>query len=183
MPPIAWNDCLGPGRYKDIHYPMSIDQPLPTEVQRTLRRAYYAAISDTDSLIGRVLDELDKLGLANDTIVSFNADHGWQLGEHNEWCKMTNFELGTRVPMMIRVPWKPAWMGKRTSALSELVDLYPTLAELAGLPPSTENLEGKSLVPLFTNQSDQIKNMSLSQFTKCGSNMSNMGTCLHTSRQ
>lgn len=183
MPPIAWNKCLGPGRYKDLDYPLSIYQPLPTEVQKTLRRAYYSAISFTDSLIGQVLHELENLGLANDTIVSFNADHGWQLGEHNEWCKMTNFELGTRVPMMIRVPWKPESMGKRTFALSELVDLYPTLAELAGLPPSAENLEGKSLVPLFTNQSGQIKNMSLSQFTKCGTNMSQMETCLHTSRQ
>ncbi len=57
-------------------------------------------------------------------LVSFHADHGWQLGEHGEWRKMTNFELGVRVPLMIRAPWKAAGMGKRSSALVELVDMY-----------------------------------------------------------
>jgi iduronate 2-sulfatase len=71
---------------------------------RELRRAYYAALSYADSELGRILDELVDLGLYENTIVVFWGDHGWQLGEHAGWGKLTNFEIATRVPFMIRVP-------------------------------------------------------------------------------
>ena len=78
-----------------------------------------------------VLRELERLGLDNSTIISFWGDHGWQLGEHGEWCKHTNFELSTHAPMMIRVPGHTD-EGLVTEQFTEFVDLFPTLAEAAG---------------------------------------------------
>lgn len=69
-----------------------------------LRRAYYASVSQTDAMLGKVMDALNASPFAKNTVVSFWGDHGWQLGEHGEWCKHTNFELATRAPMMIHVP-------------------------------------------------------------------------------
>ena len=113
------------------------DQPkvgeIPEENQRQVRQAYFACISYIDAQIGRVLDELDRSGLSQNTIVVLWGDHGYHLGEQGLWGKTTNFELDTRVPLIVRTPdMKDA--GKPTSSLVELVDLYPTLAELAGLP-------------------------------------------------
>ena len=186
MPPIAWHGCIPENHYSDVHYPpFNRTTPFPIDVQQMMRRAYYAATSYVDSLVGELLESLDSLGLADDTIVSFHGDHGWQLGEHNEWCKMTNFELATRVPLMFRVPWKKASMGKRTIALVELIDLYPTLVELAGLPPAREeNLEGKSLAALFDDVSRSVKNASLSQYPRCNPDpdVSKKDSCKQTNR-
>jgi len=106
---------------------------LPEGMQRTLIHGYHAAISYMDAQLGRVLDELDRLALSKSTIVVLWGDHGWHLGDHGIWCKHTNYEQATRIPLIIRAPrvTKP---GSRTQALVETVDLYPTLAELAGLP-------------------------------------------------
>lgn len=124
---------------------------MPDDLQRNLRRGYYASTSFLDFQVGRVLDALDSLGLANSTAVLFHSDHGWKLGEHGDWSKCTNFELDTRVPLLIRAPWLPTAAGQRTLAIAELVDIFPTLVELAGLPApaSSEGLEGKSLVPVL----------------------------------
>ena len=184
MPPVAWHECISENRYSDVHFPINLTTPFPIESQQMMRRAYYAATSFTDSLVGEILDSLKNLGLADNTIVSFHADHGWQLGEHNEWCKMTNFELATRVPLMIRVPWKKAAMGKKTNALAELVDLYPTLVDLAGLPPaSEENLEGTSLAAIFDDVNRSVKNASLSQYPRCNPDpTSENNGCIQTNR-
>ena len=88
------------------------------------------------SQVGRVLDELDSLGYEKDTVVVISADHGWQLGEHGLWDKQTEFELATRVPLLIKVPWAAPSIGKRLDQFVELVDLHATLADLAGLPPT-----------------------------------------------
>ena len=169
MPMVAFHNCMPPGRYSDLtNYTYNISVPYPVEVQQHLRQGYYAAVSYMDSLVGEVLNELESLGLSNNTIVAFHADHGWQLGEHNEWCKHTNFELAARVPFMIRAPGYEATAGQKTSSLVELVDVFPTLVELAGLPPCQENLEGKSLVSLFKDPTTIIKNVSLSQYPRCG---------------
>ena len=184
MPSVAWYQCMPQGRFKDVNVFNNISVPLPVDLQQTLRRAYYAATSFMDSLVGEVLAELETLNLANDTIVSFHADHGWQLGEHNEWCKQTNFELATRVPMMIRAPWKKESMGKSTRAFAELVDLYPTLVELAGLPPaSEENLDGSSLATLFDNPERVIKNVTLSQYPRCLNAKSSSDLCTGVPRE
>ena len=82
----------------------------------------------------QVVNELDRLGLSNDTIISFWGDHGWQLGEHGEWAKITNFELANHAPMMVHIPGVTD-RGLVTEQLTEYVDLFPTLAEAAGLPP------------------------------------------------
>lgn len=74
----------------------------PQKWQSNMRRGYYAAISYVDGLIGNMLAELAELGLEDDTVVTFTGDHGWSTGEHNVWCKMTNSEAGTRVPLFIR---------------------------------------------------------------------------------
>lgn len=117
--------------------------PLSPEQQRELIHGYHAAVSFMDAQLGRVLDELERLGLAENTIVVLWGDHGWHLGDHGQWCKHTNYEEATRIPLIIRAPriTKP---GTRTPALVETVDLYPTLAEIAGLPPAARALDGRS---------------------------------------
>jgi arylsulfatase A-like enzyme len=168
MPPVAFHMGIGPHHYTDLkNSTYNISVPFPAEIQQHLRQGYYSAVSYMDSLVGEALEELDRLNLSENTIVAFHADHGWQLGEHNLWAKHTNFELAARVPFMIRVPWKTNSMGKTTSAIVELVDVYPTLVELAGLPPSHENLEGDSLVPLFENPTTTVKLVALSQYPRC----------------
>ncbi len=109
--------------------------------------AYYAAISFVDAQIGRVLDAVDKLGLRDNTIVVFWSDHGYHLGEHGLWFKQSCFEEASRVPMIIRTPGMTT-AGKVSPRNVELVDLYPTLADLAGLQPPP-GLEGVSLRPLL----------------------------------
>ena len=98
---------------------------------KELRRAYYAATSYGDHELGRIIDELYAQGLENDTMIVFWGDHGWQLGEHDEWCKQNLFEITNRVPMMINIPGVTDH-GMTSSNLVELIDLFPTLVEAAG---------------------------------------------------
>ena len=95
-----------------------------------LRHGYYAAISYVDAQVGKVIHQLDQLGLADNTVIVLWSDHGFHLGEHALWAKTSNFELDARVPMIIASPKWPG--GRRTEALVELLDLYPTLADLCG---------------------------------------------------
>ncbi len=136
----------GPGEL--LSYAVEKDQ-LDDDKIRELIHGYYAATSYMDAQAGRVLDELDRLGLAANTIVVFWSDHGFQLGEHGEWAKHNNTELSTRIPLLVRAPGKTK-PGSSTRALVETVDLYPTLAALANLPARTE-LEGTSFAPLLAD--------------------------------
>lgn len=138
-------------------------EPISDEKKRELLHGYYASISYTDAQIGKVLAELERLGLANNTIVVLWSDHGFHLGEKGLWAKSTNYELDTRIPLIIAAPGKKK--GAKSDALVELVDLYPTLAELGGLPIS-ENLEGTSMAPLLTNPGLSWKNAAFSQFPR-----------------
>ncbi len=148
---------------------------IPDDYTRILRRAYYSCVSQTDMLIGKVVDEMTSLGLAEDTIIIFWGDHGWQLGEHNHWCKQTNFEDATHVPLMLRVPGVTD-KGMRTNALVELVDIFPTITELAGVkvPPlcpvgdkqPLACVEGASLAPLLKNPDMQWKKAAFSQYPR-----------------
>lgn len=122
------------------------------ELHKGLLEAYYASISYMDAQAGRVLDTLDELGLRENTIVIFSSDHGYLLGQHNKFQKQHLFEEATRVPFILSVPWMSASHGSATGHITELVDLYPTVAELAGLTPP-DHLQGQSLVPLLEDPS------------------------------
>jgi iduronate 2-sulfatase len=132
--------------------------PLSEDLQRELIHGYHAAISYMDAQVGRVLDELDRLGLAEKTIVVFWGDHGFHLGDHGQWCKHTNYEQATRIPLIVRAPGKTK-PGSRTRAVVETVDLYPTLSELAGLPAakSSHPLDGRSFVATLRDPSAPTK--------------------------
>lgn len=178
MPEVAWYSYEGLRGYGDIaalNATGAINTTLPDKVVKALRRAYYSALTWTDVQVGRVMAELERLGLANTTIVSFWGDHGWQLGEHGEWCKQTNFELATHAPMMIHIPGMTD-KGIVTEQLTEFVDLFPTLVEAAGLDPpplcpenSTEVKlcrEGTSLIPLIQNPNKPLKSAAFSQYPR-----------------
>ena len=148
---------------------------LPEETIRLLRRAYYACISYTDAQIGRVMKELANQGFTDDTVIVLWADHGWQLGEHNEWCKHTNFEDAVHVPLLLHVPGVTD-DGTKTEALVELIDIFPTLTELAGIDtpplcPEGKNgvltcVEGSSVAPLLKDPTKQWKKAAFSQYPR-----------------
>lgn len=111
-------------------------------------RAYLASISWVDWNVGRVLAELDRLGLRDNTIVVFVADHGYQLGEKGKWSKAGSlFEMGTRVPLILSAPGMKG-NGQSCKRIVESLDIYPTLVELGGLPEQ-KGIDGTSLVPLL----------------------------------
>lgn len=120
---------------------------IPEAKQREAIHSYYACISYTDAQIGKVMNELDRLGLRKNTVVILWGDHGYQLGEHGTWNKRTSWEVAARVPLMISVPGQ-MHAGEKTDALVELLDMYPTLVQLCRLDPPA-GLEGKSFVPLL----------------------------------
>ena len=132
------------------HYKSNNHYGVTPESHKGLLQAYYASVSYMDAQVGRVLDALDELGLSDNTIVVFSSDHGYMLGHHNKYQKQHLFEEATRVPFILRVPWIKKPHGLATQKITELVDLYPTIAELAGLTPPSD-LQGKSLVPLLND--------------------------------
>lgn len=138
--------------------------PIAEENQKRIRHAYYACVSYIDAQIGRVLNELERLGLEDNTIVVLYGDHGYHLGEQGLWGKTTNFELDTRVPLIVRAPGMKA-AGKTSSSLVELVDLYPTLAKLANLTVE-QTLEGKSFAATLDNPNHKTKRVALSQYPR-----------------
>jgi choline-sulfatase len=135
-----------------------------TEAQaRELVHGYYACVSFIDAQVGKVLEELRRLGLADKTVVVLWGDHGWHLGDHGLWCKHTNFETATHAPLLARAPGLPA--GQRTARLVEFVDIYPSLCDLAGLakPP---HLEGTSFAPLMKDPNRPWKAAAFSQYPR-----------------
>jgi len=129
-------------------------------ILREMHHGHLAAISYLDAQLGKVLAALDETGLREETIVVFWSDHGLHLGEHGLRRKTTAFELDARVPLILDVPGYPG--GQRTNSLVELLDLYPTLAELCGLQPPPE-VEGVSLVPLLTDPAASVNPVALTQ--------------------
>ncbi|MES2474387.1 MAG: sulfatase [Verrucomicrobiota bacterium] len=130
---------------------------LPDEATaRKLIHGYYAATSYADAQIGRVLDELDRLGLTEKTIVVLWGDHGWHFGDHGIWTKHTNYEQANRIPLLIAAPGIKAGSNKQ---FTETVDIYPTLAALAGLPKPTgpQPMDGLSLIPVLNDASVAVR--------------------------
>ena len=127
------------------------------EVARHLIHGYYAATSFSDAQVGRVIDELDRLGLADSTVIVLWGDHGWHLGDHGIWTKHTNYEEANHIPLLIIAPGvtRPG----STKQLAETVDIYPTLAELAGLPKPEvpQPIDGLSLVPVLKDPAARIR--------------------------
>jgi len=135
---------------------------IPLEKQKELIHGYYAATSYTDAQVGILLDALDSLGLSKNTIIVLWGDHGWHLGDHNLWCKHTNFEQATRAPLLISAPWiQPS----RTDSPTEFIDIFPTICDLAGVPVP-KHLDGKSLVPVMKQPKFQLKEYAVSQFPR-----------------
>lgn len=125
------------------------------ELHKGLLQAYYASVSFMDAQVGRVLDALREKGLEDNTIVVFSSDHGYLLGHHHKYQKQHLFEEATRVPFIVSVPWLKDQHGRGTSKITELVDLYPTLTELAGIS-TPDHIQGTSLKPLLVDtQSSQ----------------------------
>jgi arylsulfatase A-like enzyme len=145
------------------------DFPEKGEIPRTRIRAalhgYYACVSYIDAQIGKLLDALDRFGLAQNTVVALWGDHGWHLGEQDYWGKTTNFEVCVRAPLLLRVPGENG--GQCTRALTEFVDIYPTLADACGLPVPGD-VEGISLMPLFRNPERAWKKAAFSQYPRAG---------------
>jgi len=145
--------------YTDIPKQGDLDDAMT----RQLIHGYWACVSFTDRQVGRLLDELDRLGLAEKTIVILWGDHGWKLGDYGDWCKHTNFEFDTHVPMLLRAPGAKA--GQVCDALTEYVDIYPTLADLCGLPVPG-HCEGVSMAPLLRDPDRPWKAAAFSQYPR-----------------
>jgi choline-sulfatase len=176
---------VAPKRYFDMYPRDRIELPVPSkaDVSRTPEAAYRSALKEQDAMTddqrreatqayrasitfmdeqaGRVLDALDRLGLSNNTIVVFTSDHGYHLGDHGLWQKMSLFERVARVPLIIAAPGARA-RGATARGLAELVDLYPTLGDLAGLKAQTP-LDGTSLAPMLQDPSAVVKDAAFTQ--------------------
>ncbi|MFT5326733.1 MAG: iduronate 2-sulfatase, partial [Planctomycetaceae bacterium] len=135
--------------------------PVSEETARNLIHGYYACVSYADAQIGKLLDELDRLNISNNTIVVLWGDHGWNLGEHTLWCKHSCYETSMQIPLVVRAPGING--GQRRSHLVETIDLYPTLCELTGtsLPM---HLEGRSLAELMRSPSADWKDAAVGRF-------------------
>lgn len=130
----------------------------PDSIKRKLIHGYYASVSYMDAQLGKVIAELKRLHLDKNTIVVLWGDHGWHLGDHGIWTKHTNYEQATRIPLLFVVPGvtKP---GSVTERIAETVDIYPTLADLAGIeiPKTPQPLDGASLKSTLANESASIQ--------------------------
>lgn len=139
---------------------------LTDDLRRQCRQAYYASISFMDAQVGRVVDALDRLGLSDNTIIVFTSDHGYHMGEHGLWQKMSLFEESSRVPMLIVAPGVARKGGTAKSPVSH-VDLFPTLAELCGVK-TPANVQGQSLVPMLKDPSVTGRGWAITQVMRGG---------------
>lgn len=153
---------------------------VPEFYAKQLKHGYYACVSYMDAQVGRILDELERLELSDDTIVVLWGDHGWKLGEHARWCKHSNVEDDARAPLIFAVPGMES-AGKHSDSLVEFVDIYPTLVELAGLP-LPDHLEGKSLQPVLKDPQTELKSAAFSQYPRTVSGKRLMGYSMRTDR-
>ncbi len=162
-PDYAWYDSSYVRSFKDM--PESV--VLSEEQARTIRHAYFACVSYIDQLVGDLLEALEVTGEADNTVIALFSDHGYQLGDHGMWSKHTNFETSTRIPFILYDPRIDN--SGETTARVELIDLYPTLLELAGLSAYAP-LEGRSLKPLLKDETawDDRNSLAYSQFRRGG---------------
>lgn len=157
---------------------------LPEPLQRELIHGYYACVSYVDAQVGKLLATLEELGLAQNTIVVLWGDHGWHLGDHAIWCKHTNYEQATRSPLLIVVPEGVPGAyahGGRSLSPVELLDVYPTLLDLAGLEPLGD-LHGVSLRAILEDPAASVKPVAVSQFPRDAEGRPVMGYAYRSDR-
>ncbi len=153
---------------------------LTDDLRRQAKQAYYASITFMDAQVGHVLDALDRLGLAENTIVVFTSDHGYHLGEHGLWQKMSLFEESARVPLVIAAPGM-AQPGSVAEAPVGLIDLYPTLTELCAVT-APDNLQGQSLATMLQSPTTMGRGWALCQVARGPRDDRKFGYALRTSR-
>jgi iduronate 2-sulfatase len=151
---------------------------LPDSLQSVLIHGYYAAATYIDDMIGMLLEEINQLGVSDQTIIVLWGDHGWHLGDHGLWCKHSNFEQATKAPLIMKTPFQLA-KGAKHLGPTEFTDIAPTLCELAGIP-IPDFFEGLSLKPLFDNPDQVLRTSALSQYPRNG--MDYMGYTIRTDR-
>ncbi|MBM1107350.1 sulfatase [Aurantibacter crassamenti] len=149
-----WDDIPARG----INYVTSVNGEMSEEQEKKAVAAYYASVSYMDAQVGKILKTLKDEGLDENTIVVFTSDHGFHLGEHRFWMKVSLHEESVRVPMIIKVPGKSPAV---CHSFTELLDLYPTLTELAGLK-TNKQLQGKSLKTTLDNPINAVRDMAFS---------------------
>ncbi len=161
--------------------PVPLEGEFSEELTRKLIHGYYASTSYVDAQIGRVIAELERLELLDDTIIVLWGDHGWHLGDHGSWTKHSNFEQANRIPLLIYAPGvtKP---NSSTLQLAESVDVYTTLAELAGLPKPTgpQPIDGVSLVPVLKDPSKRVDDHAYHAYTRMRN--AKIGSAIRTER-
>jgi iduronate 2-sulfatase len=144
-------------------------------------RAYFAAIEFMDAQVGKLLNALDRLKLMDNTVIVFWGDNGYQLGEHGQWMKQTNFEAAARIPLVFSAPGIRG-RGRGCARTVELLDIYPTLAELCGLENAPANLHGRSLAPLMANPDAPWDVPAISQIQRRPQGRQVMGYSMRTQR-
>jgi iduronate 2-sulfatase len=175
---LAYHNAGEIRAYSDINEQLSLIKQKEIGVtfqaakQQELLKSYYAAVSFADAQVGILLNTLDSLNLTNQTIIVLWGDHGWHLGDHNLWCKHSNFEQATNVPLIC---YDPSIKPSVTQSITEFVDIFPTLCDLAGLP-IPNNLAGKSLTSIMKDPNLKVKEFAISQYPRSS-------TKLETERQ
>jgi choline-sulfatase len=149
-----WDDIPARG----INYVTSVNGEMSEEQEKKAVAGYYASVAYMDAQVGKILKTLKEEGLEDNTIVVFTSDHGFHLGEHRFWMKVSLHEESVRVPLIIKVPGKAPAV---CNSFSELLDLYPTLADLAGIEAS-KGLQGKSLVKTLNNPQVEVRDFAFS---------------------
>ena len=166
-PPIALNPMKELGGYREFYdCPHPLEGQLHPDHAKLLRHGYFASVTYIDTLIGKVIDHLEQLRILDNTIIVLWGDNGWKLGDYGSWGKMTNYEMDTRVPLIIK-PAKPMQGQSQRDQIVESVDIYPTLCELAGLP-LPKGLAGQSFATHFDQPEAEGKAEAYSQFLRYG---------------
>lgn len=161
-------------------------KPVPTQdviyeddLKRDLIHGYYASVSYMDAQLGRVLDEVERLGLDENTIIVLWGDHGWHLGDHGSWTKHSNYEQSNRIPIIFHAPGvaKP---GRSSKQLAETVDIYTTLSSLAGLPKpmGPQPIDGVDLTSVLKNPNASVRGHAYHAYNK----RSHLGRAIRTDR-